>query len=124
MGYIRNHAIVVTSWNKSHVKQAWDKANELFLKHFGDTLTGYGHCIVTPIVGYVINDGASFLIAPDGSKEGWTHSYCGDAFRKEFLDWISTDKDNYCDYIELSFGGDDTQDHILRSKFIDEKSFD
>ena len=59
-----------------------------------------------------------FFIAPDGSKEGWGTSNSCDKARSEFLDWLSS-SDNYCDYIEVMFGGDGEHEHITRSNNTD-----
>ena len=64
------------------------------------------------------NGQSSFFIAPDGSKEGWATSDNGDNARKEFLDWLLK-SDNYCDYVEVIFGGDDEHERIVRSKDTD-----
>ena len=58
------------------------------------------------------------LLAPDGSKEGWEDSNQCDNARKDFLDWLR-ESDNYCDYVEIRFGGDDEHEDIVRSKDTD-----
>lgn len=75
MGYIRHHAIIVTRWSHDSLVDAQKKAIEL------------GHA-VSAIVRSVINGYESFLIAPDGSKEGWSESDDGDARRDKFIEWL------------------------------------
>ena len=95
MGYIKHHAIVVTCWNDKHIEQAHALAVENELRP-------------TEITPSAVNGQRSFLIPPDGSKEGWEESDNGNDRRDA---WIKTmehlaDK-NYCDWCEVRFGGDD-----------------
>ena len=61
MGYMRHDAIVVTSWKREVLDVVAAKARELGLKVLG------------PSAG-VTNGIATFLVCPDGSKEGWEES--------------------------------------------------
>ena len=76
MGWIKHNAIVVTHWdsNTSAFKSAHEQAKEVL----GE--------MVSPIVGSPINGYASFLIAPDGSKEGWLDSDLFDERRAEYIE--------------------------------------
>lgn len=120
MGYIKHNAIVVTGWQEEDVSEARDKAIEIFEQCFNGELNvePYGGRLVSEIVSGLVNGQYSFFIAPDGSKEGWATSDNGDNARKEFLDWLQK-VDNYCDYIEIIFGGDDEYKRIVRSRDID-----
>ena len=94
MGYIRHHSIVVTTFDDDSIKEAHQKAKNLF-----------GH--VSEIVKSSINGYMSFFIAPDGSKEGWPDSDTGDKLRKEFIDWIEEGEESrYLDYVEVFYGDD------------------
>jgi hypothetical protein len=115
MGYIKHHTIVVTGWSPDKVVDAHQKAKEIFTKNFKNDAFAYTSCVVSEIVKGAINGQSSFFVAPDGSKEGWSTSDYGDISRKEFLDWLHN-SDNYCDYIEIIFGGDSGYETILRSK--------
>ena len=77
MGYIRHHAVVVTSWDDKRIEQAHTKAVELF-----------GARYVSPIVESQMDGLLSFFIPPDGSKEGWEESSAGDARRTEFIAYL------------------------------------
>ena len=70
MGYNVEHAIVVTSWDNKLLAKAHKKANEIFPE-------------VSERVPHITNGGASFLVPPDGSKEGWEESDAGDVRRPE-----------------------------------------
>lgn len=102
MGYIRHEAIVVTSYNKDYVKTARGFANSLEL----DTTE-----IITTINGY-----STFLIAPDGSKEGWDKSNKHEQARIDWCSWAKQQyKDGiYFDYAYISFGGDDAHCRVIR----------
>jgi hypothetical protein len=55
----------------------------------------------------------SFLIAPDGSKEGWERSYDFDGKREQWKEWASGNPDIWIDWIELRYGGDDPHVAII-----------
>ena len=78
MGYTNHRIIIVTSWNIDHVTIAHGKAQQLL-----------GN-LVTPIIPWEINEGSSFAILPDGSKEGWPESKRYDKLRKEFVLFLDT----------------------------------
>jgi len=123
MGYMKHNAIVVTNWNNEELKRAHDKAIEIFDAKFDkEPLGKKGSSIISPIIGSIINSQTSFFIAPDGSKEGWTHSDIGDEARKEFLDWLLTNN-NFSDYAEIAFGGDYDEAYIIRHKESDIENF-
>lgn len=94
MGYIAHHCIVVTSWKEESVKAAHEKASELF----GST--------VTPMQKSLINSYFTFFIGPDGSKEGWAESHCGDQNRNAFFEWLR-EQNMFLHAVEIRYGGDD-----------------
>ncbi len=106
MGYMRHHAIVVTSCVERLAKAAHAKAIELELT-------------VTPLTSLDINAGRSFLVAPDGSKEGWSESDAGDAMRATFMSWLDTqryeDGSSSLKWAEVQYGDEDGDDRILRT---------
>jgi hypothetical protein len=113
MGYIKHNAIVCTTWKEEDAVEAQLKAKEIFeSKRKGSSQ------LISELVEYIVNGGYSFFIAPDGSKEGWEDSKQCDDARKDFLDWLK-ESDNYCDYVEIRFGGDDEHENIVRSKDTD-----
>ena len=119
MGYIKHNTIVVTSWQDEHIIKSREKAVEIFNKHFENDIHDKGEKLISQVVNGLVNGYCSFFIAPDGSKEGWDTSDNGDRAREEFIDWLNNDEDNYCDYVEIVFGGDDGYEKILRSKRSD-----
>lgn len=92
VGYIRHHAICVTSWCKEHLDSAHTKAVEL------------GMC-VTPVTPSKINGYLSFMICPDGSKEGWDASDTGDQQREDWKKWALDNRDIiYISWVEVQYG--------------------
>lgn len=96
MGTINHDTIIVTSWNEKNLKEAHNKAIELF-----------GN-LVSNVVDGVRNQYTSFFIAPDGSKEKWPESDKYDKLRNQFIDYINSlaygDGSNSIDYIAISYG--------------------
>jgi len=105
MGYMRHHAIVVTSWDKRSINTAHQKAKELF----------EGILEISNITSEVTNGYRSFLIPPDGSKEGWGTSDLGNEARNAFINWLKSQNNNYCDYAEVSFADEYGYNKLLRS---------
>ena len=64
MGYMRHHAILVTSWDAKLLASAHAQAVKMF-------------AYVSPISPAFVNGYQSFFIPPDGSKEGWPESDAG-----------------------------------------------
>jgi hypothetical protein len=108
MGYIRHHAIVVVSYNDALIEAAHAQANDV-------------GCEVTEIVGPTVNGFRSFMIAPDGSKEGWGDSHDGDARRNAWVEWAN--KQRYEDgsssltWSEIVVGDDDGDSHVVRHTY-------
>lgn len=96
MGYIRHDAVIVTAWDAERLAKCVAKADELGLRH-------------TNIVESQINGYASFLIVPDGSKEGWEDSNAGDALRAEWIVWARANRDLWVDWVLVSYGGDEPE---------------
>lgn len=101
MGYIRHDAIVATSWNEDHLRKARTKAEELGLE-------------VSELVAGRMNGQQAFLIAPDGSKEGWQDSDDGDAQREAWKSWMRAQEEMWVDWAHVNFGGDDDDYSTLR----------
>lgn len=122
MGYIKHNAIIVTSWQDDKLLESRNKAIEIFEEYFSDEpiVKPYGGKLVSEIIPGLTNGQSSFFIAPDGSKEGWETSNNGDIARKEFCKWLDSQEDNYCEYIEVRFGGDDHHNTIVRSNYTEE----
>jgi hypothetical protein len=101
MGYMRNHAICVTSSDKDALEKAHKYAKDCFTV-----------CEVTEITPVAVNGCQSFFIAPDGSKEWWETSDKGNEERLLFEKYLSgelTREYGYCpvDWVEVQYGDDE-----------------
>lgn len=100
MGHIKHHAITVTTFDEKEIQIAHRFAKSLF----GDQ--------VTEVIKSPINAWFSFLIGPDGSKEGWGDSEVGDKNRDQFRTFVESQNDpddgsNSLKYIEYFYGEDE-----------------
>lgn len=95
MSYVKHNAIIVTSCLEDRLEQARGKAIQLDLT-------------VTPCVRSTINGYETFVIVPDGSKEGWDESEVGDRKREMFLKWIESqsyeDGSSPFDVVHVEYG--------------------
>ena len=104
MGYTRHHAIVVTSWNDELIKKASLEARKIFGTEVSRLLKGD------------VNNFMSFMIPPDGSKEGWGESDEGDSRRAKFITWLNDqaydDGSNALSFCEFFYGDDEGESSI------------
>lgn len=114
MGYLRQHAIVVTSWSQDDLVSAYGKAHRIFGCRDEDTQRTFD-CLVSPIIPRIANGGGSFLIAPDGSKEWWSTSDVADGLRKQFCDELAASS-LHVEWCEVIVGSDDDEYRITRSR--------
>lgn len=111
MGYMRHHAIIVTSslpdreMGADYIDLAHAKAVELGMS-------------VTSVTDEVTNGYRSFLIAPDGSKEGWGESDAGDSRRAAMIEYLDSqrydDGSSPLDWVVVQFGDDEMITRIIR----------
>lgn len=101
MGYMRHHAIVVTSAFEERLKLAYEFAIEC-------------NEVVTPVTDKTMNSYQSFAVMPDGSKEGWTESEIGDRGRDMFIAWLCLQEGGYLAWTEVQFGDDNRETKICR----------
>jgi len=98
MGYLYHHAIIVTAWDQKYAAVWHARATGIFgMKH------------VSQLGEPLMNGQTSFCVWPDGSKEGWEDSDAGDVNREKFVAMLrerSNASGEYCDWIEVGFGGD------------------
>ncbi len=118
MGYIRHHAIVVTG------QDHWNHDDSLLTIHDARrAAVDVGCRLVTEVVGPGTNGTSSFLVAPDGSKEGWDESDQGDRARDRFINWLRgqayDDGSSPIDWAEVVLGHDDQEALIERSAWDD-----
>lgn len=100
MGYMRHHAIVVTSYNVVHLEKAHTMANELF------------GTLVTPVTPSLINQYSTFFVAPDGSKEGWDESDRFDLLREQYTEWLNRQRFSVR-WAVVQYGDDENETKIV-----------
>lgn len=98
MGWQRHDAIIVTCCDDvANIEEAHRVAVEICAN-------------VSPLTGSMINGYRSFLVAPDGSKEGWAESDQGDGERAKFIEWLESqryeDGSSPYDWVEVRFAND------------------
>jgi hypothetical protein len=107
MGYMRHHAIIVSSFDGSLLATARQTALGIFAP-----------CQVTGLVTGVVNQESSFMVGPDGSKEGWSDSYDGDNRRERFVTWLDAnrydDDSSALKWVEVQYGDDEGETRIVR----------
>jgi hypothetical protein len=104
MGYMCHHAIIVTTYDDVKAQEAHTKALELGMQ-------------VSPVIVSHTNGYLTFLISPDGSKEGWETSDQGDRNRKQFIDWMNSkrysDNSSALMWVEVQYGDDNGDTRIV-----------
>lgn len=96
MSTIIHDAIVVSSFSEDDIGEAAKHAHQLGL-------------IVSTVMPGVVNGWRTFMIAPDGSGEGWQESIDFDVRRAKWIDWavdaITTER-LALDFVHVRFGMD------------------
>ena len=104
MGYMRHHAIIVSAGDGDWLDRARKCAADIGMSP-------------TPIVESRVNGVRSFLVPPDGSKEGWPESERGDTDRAEFIRWLEAqryeDHSSPLAWVEVQYGDDDHETKIV-----------
>lgn len=107
MGYMRHHAIIVTSFKEESIRRAHNEAGDW---GFPDSMLGQ-------ILKSPMNEYYTFMIGPDGSKEGWEESNEGDDKRINFIRWMDTqrydDGSSPLDWVEVQYGDDERETKIV-----------
>ena len=102
MGCMSHNAIIVTSYRS---RLTWEAHR--ILDEVRDYAISLG-CQVTECVESHTNGYVTFMIIPDGSKEGWRGSDEGDDRRAAFLEELKHRGDEwYFDWVEVQYGNDD-----------------
>lgn len=105
MGYMRNHGITVSTFLKDKAELAHSKAIEIFGVQVSEILTS------------PVNEYYTFLVGPDGSKEGWSPSDEGDGKRQEFVEWLNKqayeDGSNPLGFVEYFYNDEEGEAEIV-----------
>ncbi|HEX8574930.1 MAG TPA: hypothetical protein VF677_01415 [Flavobacterium sp.] len=114
MKNIKHHAIVVTSADRIRLDHVRNYAIKMFSDHME---AKNGKYLISNIIDSLINNFATFFIAPDGSKEGYDASDDGDLIRKKITDYMKSLKDkdgkNPICFVEVSYGAEDENAEII-----------
>lgn len=117
MGTIVHHAIVVTGSMDTTTLKRFEKAHQKAVELFGPSVTG--------IVPSRNTDFGSFLIAPDGSSEGWPISNEYDEKRKVFTDFVDSlaweDGSTGVKFVEVAYDQEHTVTVVTTNKQIQEE---
>lgn len=105
MGHMRHHAIIVSAFQGERIEAAHARAVELGMS-------------VTSITDVVTNGYRSFLIGPDGSKEGWGTSDEGDLKRASMVEYLDAqrhdDDSSSIQWVVVQYGDDELKTRIVR----------
>lgn len=109
MGYMRHHAIIVTSWDEGRIIVAHAEARSVFP-------------VVSGLMPSQINGYSSFFVPPDGSKEGWEESMEGDSRRAQYVEWLNSqrydDGSTSLDWCEVQYGDEEGDDKVVSSSSV------
>lgn len=99
MGFIDHHAIVATSWHKERLARVHAAVVDV--------------CgpLVSPIIEGVVNGYGSFLVAPEGSKSGWTDAEEWEK-RRDRVAALLASEGSYIEWVEVAYGNDLESDEI------------
>lgn len=107
MGYMAHNAIIVTSEMEGPITSAHTQATALGLQ-------------CSAIIKSHVNGIQTFLVAPDGSKEGWAESDLGDELRASFVSWLRrqtlSDGSSHLEWCEIRYGSDDRDASVVCSQ--------
>ncbi len=105
MSYIKLEAIVVSSWSRSLLSEAHDKAKDLGL-------------YVSSIGQQRLNGYRSFLIEPEASKERCEDREEFERKQDDFVAWCEAqrhdDGSSSISWVRVRFGGDDASREIVQ----------
>jgi hypothetical protein len=109
VGYQRHHAIVVTAWGEGVV----DARNAI-----AALASQASACVfVSDVTPCAMNGYQSFLVAPDGSKEGWQDSDEGDVARDAIKAYLRSlaydDGSTRFGWVEVQFCDDERETSIV-----------
>lgn len=86
-----HHAIIVTDWDCVRLREIRTEAAKIF------------GTLVSPVIDSHKNSWQSFMIAPDGSGEGWSTSIEHDGKRSVFMKWMA-EKHPGVSCIQIEYG--------------------
>ena len=108
MSTVRFTSIIVTSQLGDELIPVREKAIEIFKRLLAeDPVAGPGaHTLVGAIMPGLVNSDATFLIAPDGSKDGWQTAEVANKARAEFIKYLREWHGDHVDFVEIVMSRD------------------
>lgn len=98
MGIINHECVIATTWNKDVVTQ---------IKSWVESLADYQRDRFA-FIGPVINSYQTIILAPDGSKKGWTEADEGESLRNDFVEKLQSfnyeDGGSPLEWVEVGYG--------------------
>jgi hypothetical protein len=112
MGYMVHHTIIVTGDGR----ESWMEPGRATIEDahaFAVACAGRhdGVCGVSALIDTSTNGYRSFMVAPDGSKDGWNTSDKGNNTRAEIVAWLRTI--GGFDFAEVQFGDEEGDNRLL-----------
>ena len=113
MGYIRHHAIIVSG--RPDEDGPLRKVHRMLKTEIGvqTPREGVFRLNVSEIVVSNVEVTGSFLVAPDGSKEGWNTSDYGNEWRNVAI-CLLKEQGYHLDWAEVQYGDDEGNNIVLR----------
>lgn len=97
MGYTKHDALLITTWD-SRVGEIIDAFRGGLEKDMASLIQG-------PLPG-VANGVFTFVVVPDGSKQGWPTSHNTRALRRALLTVLRLERECFFDAVVVEFGGE------------------
>ena len=114
MRNIKHHAILITAHDLKLLQEVKAAIVSMIKQNIE---ASNGIKLLGEITESLINNFYSFIVFPDGSKEGHETSDDGDILRKKITDYLElhnkTTKENPVNFIEVYFGSDDGTAGVL-----------
>ncbi len=111
MGYMVHHALIVTSFDRAQLEDARATALDLYGQ------AGFAS-LVSPLMPGIANSEATFVVVPDGSKEGWDESTTSDRARFALMEYLRQmahdDGSSSVRWCEVQFGDERGDDRMVR----------
>jgi hypothetical protein len=124
MGFVRHHAIVVTSWNKyDDEKEPTEAAFYQKDQHFTRAVAKAEElgCRVQFQTRDAFNAYRTMIVCPDGSKSGWNEDQEGNTRRRLFKEWLReqryADQSSPYEWCEIVYGSDDAAAFVVDSRW-------
>ena len=123
MGYMRHHAIIVTGPATGGgvlggIENVRAKVQEIAGAECANAFCKNPQ-LVSGVLKSLTNDYATFVVAPDGSKEGWDDSARGDKMRDKVIEYLERlrweDGSTSFAYVEVQYGDDEHETKVCRN---------